>query len=139
MNLAESIAVMAHAGQLEESTGDPYIRHITRVVDLVEGELAKEVAWLHDVIEDTKWTAVDLLNAGVTPTVVQAVKVLTRLDIERYSEYIQRVKESGNELALQVKIADLKDHFRPNCPPRLLPRYKKAWEVLVGSPWEFTR
>ena len=78
LQTVERQARQAHAAQLEELTGDDYIHHIERVVALVEGEEAKAVAWLHDVLEDTKVSADDLLAAGVSETVVEAVRVLTK-------------------------------------------------------------
>lgn len=132
--LAERIARQKHAGQTEESTGDEYIRHIERVVALVEGE-AKAAAWLHDVIEDTDTTAEYLLSAGISDRTVRAVLLLTRIkETETYAAYIERLNDSGDAVAIRVKIADLKDHLRPNCPPRLRPRYENAWSVLVTEP-----
>jgi (p)ppGpp synthase/HD superfamily hydrolase len=132
LHIAEGIAREAHASQTEESTGDPYIRHIERVVSLVgDCDNLRAVAWLHDVIEDSQLNAGDLLNRGVSTEIVGAVVELTRVPaFETYAAYIQRVKESGNHLAIAVKIADLRDHLRPNCPERLRPRYEKAMETL---------
>ena len=89
----------------------------------------KAVAWLHDVLEDCPITAVDLISSGVPPRIVDAVVLLTNTHVT-YADYIQHVKASGNKLAIQVKIADLWDHLRPNCPERLRPRYEKALVTL---------
>jgi (p)ppGpp synthase/HD superfamily hydrolase len=131
MTLAEQIARHAHAGQTEESTGDPYVYHLQRVAALVEGDAAKAVAWLHDVIEDTAVTAGDLVMAGIPLDVLEAVVVLTRTEEETYADYIAEIETSGNPLALAVKIADLKDHLRPTCPARLRPRYERALQHLA--------
>lgn len=130
---AEEIARRAHEGQREESTGDPYIRHIERVVDMVQGEYAKAVAWLHDVLEDTNVTLIDLRCAGISDSVLNAVAALTHKDGRSYAEYIEHLKRWNDPLALAVKIADLRDHLRPNCPERLRPRYEKAWHVLTNE------
>lgn len=130
MTLAESIARRAHAGQTEESTGDPYIYHVQRVVALVQGDAAKAVAWLHDVIEDTAVTVVDLVSAGIALDVIEAVMLLTRTD-ETYAEYISTIQASANPLALAVKIADLHDHLRPTCPAQRRPRYERALQQLA--------
>ena len=128
--IAERIARAAHAGQTEQSTGDDYIHHIERVVAMVDGDPAQAVAWLHDVLEDTAMTAADLRRAGISSRVVAAVWWLTRRECDSYPAYIERLKASGDPLALVVKIADLRDHLRPNCPPSLRPRYEAAWEAL---------
>ena len=133
--IAERIARLAHAGQTEESTGDDYIRHVERVVGLVDGDDAKAVAWLHDVIEDSDWTAVDLARAGIAPLVIAAVELLTHDPRVSYEEYIAALVESqapAAPLARAVKRADLRDHLRPNCPARLQSRYEAALIVLTG-------
>jgi len=130
ISIAEGIARRAHSGQTEESTGDDYILHVQRVVNLVDGCNSKIVAWLHDVIEDSDIDELDLLEAGITARNVIAVRLLTRSEAETYAEYIDRIFESGNQTAIEVKIADLRDHLRPNCPERLRPRYEKAWERM---------
>jgi (p)ppGpp synthase/HD superfamily hydrolase len=130
---AETIARVAHAGQKEESTGDDYIRHIERVVALVEGNEAKAVAWLHDILEDTPITVDGLRAAGISERVIRAVWLLTRQPGETYSEnYIPTIQQSGDPLAIAVKLADLKDHLRPNCPEQLRPRYENALMMLEG-------
>jgi (p)ppGpp synthase/HD superfamily hydrolase len=133
LEIAEFIARRAHAGQTEESTGDDYIRHIERVVALVDGEQAKAAAWLHDVLEDSEMVSSDLRAHGISQRVVDAVLILTRLPWDTYEVYIQKIKFSRDRVALAVKIADLRDHFRPNCPERLRPRYFAAWAVLNGN------
>jgi hypothetical protein len=135
--IAERIARQAHAGQTEESTGDDYIRHIERVVALVDGDEAKAVAWLHDALEDTDVSEGELRRAGIPEPVIDAVRLLTR-DTERdwrsYADYIEDIRDAENPLTLAVKLADLQDHLRPNCPERLRPRYEKALQTLLPTP-----
>jgi (p)ppGpp synthase/HD superfamily hydrolase len=149
--IAEAFARRAHAGQIEQSTGDDYIHHVERVVSMVKSEAAKTVGWLHDVLEDTPNTASDLQQAGISSDIIRAVLILTHIppryqpivtgtkaqahEHSPYLRYIQQLKDSDNALAIAVKIADLFDHFRPGCPARLLPRYEKAWAILCpGAP-----
>lgn len=102
---ALAIARDAHKGQVDKA-GVAYIQHPLFVASLVEGELAKTVALLHDVVEDSDWTLEDLRKEGLPEEVVQAVGILTKKRNENYEEYILRVKQ--NPLARQVKLADLK-------------------------------
>lgn len=102
---ALAIAEDAHKGQVDKA-GVDYIQHPLFVASLVEGELAKTVALLHDVVEDSDWTLEDLRKEGLPEEVVQAVGILTKKRNENYEEYILRVKQ--NPLARQVKLADLK-------------------------------
>lgn len=39
----------------------------------------------------------------------------------------------GHEAAISVKLADLRDHLRPNCPEQLRPRYELALTVLTQA------
>lgn len=102
---ALAIAKDAHKGQVDKA-GVDYIQHPLFVASLVEGELAKTVGLLHDVVEDSDWTLEDLRKEGLPEEVVQAVGILTKKRNENYEEYILRVKQ--NPLARQVKLADLK-------------------------------
>jgi (p)ppGpp synthase/HD superfamily hydrolase len=131
---AECIARAAHKGQIEESTGDKYIRHIERVVALVPEE-AKPSAWLHDVLEDTPLTEDDLsIGNYISRQTIRAVALLTRRTDETYENYIQRIILSCDPIAIAVKVADLKDHLRPNCPERLRSKYERAMEAFgLGS------
>lgn len=101
---AREIAIRAHAGQIDKA-GRPYIEHPAHVASSVEGELAKAVAWLHDVVEDTAMTFDDIASMGVDVEVIEAVRALTREEGESYFAYIARV--GLNPLAREVKLADL--------------------------------
>ena len=129
MLLAEQISRRAHAGQTCKSKGD-YILHPERVAFLVS-EKAKNVAWLHDVIEDTTMTWLDLVKEGIDPKDADAVVILTRKPDEVYAEYIRRVAKSNNQIAIEVKLADLRDNLRPGCPESLRERYLSAIRTLL--------
>ena len=101
---ALAIAEDAHKGQVDKA-GVAYIQHPLYVASLVEGELAKTIALLHDVVEDSAWTLEDLRMEGLPEEVVQAVGILTKNRDESYEEYLMHVKQ--NPLARQVKLADL--------------------------------
>lgn len=139
---AEQIARLAHDGQFDKFTPQtPYIQHVERVVALVDGADAKQVAWLHDVVEDTRWTVGALQLAGVSQRIIDAVAILTRQQQSgqtTYAEYIAAVKTSNNPLALAVKIADLKDHLRPEgielMRPSMRMRYEAALVELMPLP-----
>jgi hypothetical protein len=125
--IAERIAREAHAGQKEESTGDDYIQHVARVVDLVASVDAKVVAWLHDVVEDNPaWSFERLEAEGIPPRLIRPVSLLTRRLPYAYADYINDIATAGDPLAVEIKVADLRDHLRPNCPPSRRARYEKA-------------
>ena len=105
LELALSIAMEAHRGQFDKA-GVDYIEHPLYVASLVCTEDEKAVALLHDVIEDSPFTAEELLLAGLPETVVTAVQVLSKKNGQDYQTYLETVK--SNPLARVVKLADLK-------------------------------
>jgi (p)ppGpp synthase/HD superfamily hydrolase len=129
---AIACAVGAHAGQKYPSPEpEPYILHPLRVMCAVEGAHARMAAVLHDVIEDTDVTLVDLKSAGYPRPVIHAVDCLTRRDGETYATYIERV--ATDPMATLVKVADLRDNLRNNksLPPTIavierIQRYEQA-------------
>jgi (p)ppGpp synthase/HD superfamily hydrolase len=110
MNLetAINLAVEAHKGQKDKS-GQPYIYHCYRVMSKVTTEEEKIVAILHDVLEDSNLTTIDLINYGFSYDVVNAVAQLTKVKEDSYEEYIKWIK--CFELSKVVKIADLLDNI----------------------------
>lgn len=133
LQIAERIARAAHDGQKDTVTGADYITHVERVVALVDGDQAKAVAWLHDVLEDTTISASVLAESGISPDVLEAVRLLTRDGVETYGEYIESLVTSKQPLAIAVKLADLRDHLQPTCPDRLRPRYERAVDLLTRA------
>ena len=112
---AIEIAVRAHAGQLypaRDGERGPYVLHLFRVMLAVEGWEARSAAVLHDVIEDTPVTATQLREQGIPPQVVDAVVALTRREEDSYEAYIEAL--APNDLARQVKLADLADNLATN-------------------------
>lgn len=135
IEIAERIAREAHNGQRDTVTREPYIDHVARVVALVESEDEKIVAWLHDVVEDNPaWTFERLEAEGIPPRLIRPVSMLTRRQPYAYADYIDDIWTAGEPLAISVKVADLRDHLRPNCPARLRPRYEAALEKLTSGP-----
>jgi (p)ppGpp synthase/HD superfamily hydrolase len=131
--LAEEIARDAHTNQVD-ATGHDYILHVERVVARVSGDKAKAAAWLHDVVEDTDITLEYLASVGISAEVVAAVRKLTRPEgFTTYGMYISVLATSGDELAIEVKRADLADHLEtPGLPLSLKPRYERAVRELAA-------
>lgn len=140
MNLIEKsleIALQAYSGQTDKA-GRPYILHPLRVMAKVATDEEMAVALLHDVIEDSEWTADSLLDAGIPMTVVDAVQCLTKNAGEDYGQFIQRVLT--NKLAVKIKMADIEDNIDvlrlDSLAGKDMERVKKyhtAWKVLDGQ------
>ena len=107
LNKAIEIAYIAHEGQVDKG-GSPYISHPIRVMNSVESPEAKIVGVLHDAIEDSDLTFSDLQKQGFSEEIIEAIDALTKRSQEKYPDYLQRVK--NNSIAVQVKLADLKDN-----------------------------
>ena len=144
LDMAIRFAVMAHAGQ-RCKVGRPAILHPLRVMDAVRdcGEDAMAAAVLHDVIEDTEVVLDDLRSIGMPYAVIRAVDLCTRLpdgaqDRPTYRDFILRIRESGDPIAIAVKFADINDnlgrlHEQPPDAQGIARRYHAALAVLAGS------
>lgn len=102
---AHNIAKMAHFGQVDRA-GVDYIKHPEAVASFVKTDEEKAVAYLHDVIEDTSLTLLDLKKEGFSKNIIEAVDILTKKKGQDYQSYLNLVKT--NELARVVKLADLR-------------------------------
>lgn len=101
---AEKIALEAHEGQTRRD-GKPYITHPAAVVEMLTNPDEVSVAWLHDVLEDTKIDEKFLRDAGIDDSVIEAVVLLTKDSEISYEDYITKI--SRNSLARRVKICDI--------------------------------
>ena len=129
---ARDFARHALSGQTDKAYA-PLTAHAERMAERFEDPTARAVAYLHDVIEDSDTPLEDLSNR-FPREVVDAVVVLTRLDGERYSDYIARVAQAGG-IALAVKRADVDDHLahREHIPESLIQRYERAREAMGNA------
>ena len=100
---AMKIAYNAHQGQVDKS-GIPYIFHPIHLAEQMETEEECIVALLHDVVEDTDITF-EQLEKEFSPTVIEALKLLTHDESIAYMDYVRKIK--SNPIARTVKIADL--------------------------------
>jgi (p)ppGpp synthase/HD superfamily hydrolase len=134
---AAIIARLAHAGQTygDETYFDGHIRKVVENVKAMKGATYGdvEVAYLHDVLEDTSMTTGELITLGFSQDTVRAVDTLTRLDGETYADYIERVAMSPGTSAKRVKIADLRANMNDDTPPSLLKRNKAALDFLLSK------
>src|SRR5680860_143621 len=100
---------------INDSQDVPMALHMQRVAMAVPAnEIIVTVAWLHDLVEDTSATIEGLRDLGYPDEVLEAVALLTHDKKEmKYPEYIDRLIDSKNAIALCVKIADQRDNTNP--------------------------
>ncbi|MCX5394456.1 HD domain-containing protein [Streptomyces sp. NBC_00094] len=133
----DALAADAHAGQVD-LIGVPYVEHVRAVAAGLEpfGEELVMAGLLHDVIEDTDWTAERLRAAGVPDRVVAVVEAVTNQPGVSYEAKIHRIAEDPD--ATLVKIADNAHNSRRDraaeLPParreRLAAKYRGARDIL---------
>ncbi len=101
----------AHKDQLDKS-GMPYVFHPFHVAEQMNTEEEICVALLHDVMEDTDYTADDIRAIGMSEPVMEALLLLTHDPSVAYMEYVTAL--SDNPLARKVKMADLRHNMDVN-------------------------
>lgn len=102
---AYALAKKAHLGQKDKG-GNDYIEHPKAVASMMDTDIEKAVAYLHDVVEDTEISFDDLKEYGFPNQIIEAVKALTKQKNESYDVYIDRVIR--DPIAKKVKLADMK-------------------------------
>ncbi|MFB7453480.1 HD domain-containing protein [Streptomyces sp. NPDC056194] len=110
---AEVLAEGAHAGQTDK-IGVPYIEHVRAVAAGLSpfGDELVMAGLLHDLLEDTDWTAQRLRDAGVPDRVVEIVEAVTNQAGMSYEEKIRRITVDPE--ATLVKIADNAHNSHPD-------------------------
>jgi (p)ppGpp synthase/HD superfamily hydrolase len=134
---AKAITIIAHRGQ-KDRIGVAYIEHPRTVAARLSDPREVAAAWLHDVIEDCTISAQDLLDAGISQEVVDAVVLLTRTEDVLKDDYYKAIRK--NPIALAVKLADIADNtdetrtrqLEPVDRERLAKKYREALAILEG-------
>lgn len=121
--------------------GFPYVIHLLKVYEGVSDYLEKVCALLHDVVEDTDVGYDDLSDIGYNNDVIEILKVLTKIKGEDYRDYINRIIESGNIHAMNIKLSDLRHNMdlgriknpTSNDYERVSKRYEPAYERIMNK------
>ena len=152
IEIALEIALKAHKGQ-RDLDGKPVILHPLTVAMKGNNENEIVAGMLHDVVEDTDYTFEDLLAAGISPKVVDALRLLTHEKGSEYLDYVRRIADSHNPIAINVKCNDLDHNLKRGRAGDHLKQVAKhsaareiiqkvnsdegsAWDLLIGLPGE---
>jgi len=145
--LGIEIATQAHKGQFDKG-GKPYILHPLHVMNqlMYDIQLAT-IGVMHDVVEDSSWTIEQLLVAGFSSRVCNALDVLTHDPKDDYlTVYIPRIALHLD--TIRVKRIDLNQN---SCITRLksdtvsdkdiarVVKYHKAYIMLGKARKNFER
>jgi (p)ppGpp synthase/HD superfamily hydrolase len=154
-----ALAEFAHRNQVDKA-GLPYIQHPLRVMESVRAQGAlpyvQMAAVLHDITEDTAFTAEMLLDLGVPEAAVTIVNLLDRDASEAayvHGVSFDRVSAMGKDAfyyynirnnpgAMQVKLADIADNTQTwrlsylpeHTQARLIKKYNDAKQALGALP-----
>ena len=130
--LCRDISIITHRGIFRRDGVTPYIEHPKAIVQKLTDTLEKQVAWLHDVLEDT-WVTVEILRElGVSEIVIEAVVAMSHQKGESYKSYLVRL--SQNELAKRVKVKDILHNLSDEPTKKQIVKYAHALLFLMGEP-----
>lgn len=105
-----SIALRLFNGIIDKS-GEPYVGHLLRVGSSLESVTESSAGLLHDTLEDIEGiTSEDLLDVGIPSEVVDIILLVTRDKCMPYSCEIDKIIDSENISAINLKIADMTDN-----------------------------
>ena len=111
------------------------LEHAERVMDLVRpfGKDYMMVALLHDIIEDTDTTYMEL-SSLFSYDIADDVLALTHYSCDTYFSYIERITRCGRRPTI-VKYYDILDHLnnKATLKPSLEKRYLKAKTILENA------
>ena len=130
-----SIATNAHFGQRDRD-GNAVILHPLVVGSMGKTDAEKCVGFLHDVVEDTDWTFDDLRNEGLPEEIIEALQLLTHEEGTDYYEYVQRIIDSKNQTAINVKLNDLHHNLARGKAfdiPKLVAKHEKALAMIENA------
>ena len=138
VELAKEIATKAHEGQVRRPNicdiKEPYITHLERVVSWLKNYTTDDsvlaAAWLHDTLEDTKYTEDMLKKDGIPDNVIYYVKCLTKDRNIAYTEYISYIKNEDFNVKL-IKMADILDNLTDSPSNSQIEKYKKALMIMA--------
>lgn len=91
--------------------GNPYLQHLYYVASKLDTEEERTVGLLHDIIEDTQINESDLREVGFNDTIINAILLVTKQADETYSQFIDRILNSNNMIAIKVKKADMENNM----------------------------
>lgn len=135
----------AHTGQQYGS--QPYWTHPRKVAAIGKklfgakfNNEAVKVAFLHDVVEDTRYTIEQLAKMGYSAEVIEAVGLLTKNKALSYKDNIKNIIDSGNKLAVMVKYADNyanftgdKSTWAPEKKASSQKKYKSSMDMIANK------
>ena len=121
--------------------GLPYSIHLLKVYSGVSDYIEKVCALLHDVVEDTEVTFEELKEVGYPDEVIEVLTLLTKPKGADYQAYIDKIVNSENIHAMNIKLSDLRHNMdlnrlknpTVNDYERVNKRYAPAYEKIQNK------
>lgn len=135
--LAAAVIVRNVFANVVDKSGNPYINHLY-AISLSDDLITSIAGLLHDIIEDTEITAIDLLEVGFSKEIVETVFIVTKpLSIDKenlskdekitaYNKEIDDVIASNNIHALKLKVNDMSNNYNEE-RLNMLPNELQNW------------
>lgn len=111
---AIALATRKYAG-LADDTQRPTIFHPLRLMIQMKSPEQQIVAVLHNILETTDTTVVDLITFGFSEDIIDAILALTKKEHESDIEAAYRAL--NNPIARMVKLADVASSLAPETDP----------------------
>lgn len=134
---AIALAANRHSGQVDKAN-QSYILHPLRLMLQMKTPTQQIVAVLHDILEDTDTTVIELITLGFSQEVVEAIQALTKREDENRIE--AAYKAVKNPIARAVKLADVADNMdlsriaQPTTADFLrVEEYKQVRQILING------
>lgn len=118
-----------------DKSGILYIYHPIHLAEQMDDEKSTCVSLLHDVVEDTDMTFIDLARYDFDDEIIGALKLITHDKSVPYMDYVRKIKK--NPIAAKAKkvelehnsdltrLADVNDKAKER-----VEKYKKAIVIL---------
>lgn len=108
--------------------GEPYSKEFGDDVDCL-----RAICYLHDILEDTECTSMDLREAGLCDRVIYGVECITKIEGQPYNAYIDVVlcNEDSRKVKLCDTAANLSNSLKDMNAQRIN-KYTKQIQLLGG-------
>ena len=118
-----------HEGQFRRDNITPYFSHCEKVALLVESDIEKILAYLHDTVEDNRCSIEDV-QTNFGEDVTNYIYKLTHHREDSYEYYIRKFNDMNNKLVKRVKIADIVANLTDSPTEKQIDKYYKALVIL---------
>lgn len=136
-DIAYELAQNAHKEQTRRDGKTPYFHHVLDVARIAGDRFGFDdeliaTALLHDTLEDTSLSEKQMQDAGIHHSVIEAVQWLTLTKDRHYLDNISAIKNSKNQLAIRVKIADNLANLADSPTDKQILKYAKSLQILLS-------